>query len=84
MSHTYYVSIMMVYVPLTVYSLYIHAYLKIDDKEQIFLLLCSLFTNAVNFSDEDINFPLFSYLLTKLQQLESKMLSKATPIQCLK
>ena len=42
----------------------------------IFAMLISpiFFTDAVEVSDDDINSPLVSYLLAKLQQLESKIM----------
>jgi len=49
-----------------------------------FLILLNaffLFTDAVKVSDEDVYSPLVSYLLTKLQQLESKMMAKSIPKQ---
>ena len=39
------------------------------------LLLIGIFlTDAVEVTDEDINFPLFSYLLAKVQRLEAKQM----------
>ena len=45
----------------------------------IFFLLISpiiFLTDAVEITDEDINSPLASYLLVKLQQLESKIMAR--------
>ena len=46
--------------------------------KNFFLMLLSiiLLTNAVEFTDEDINSPLVSYLLAKVQRLEAKMMAK--------
>ena len=46
--------------------------------EYFLLILFSaiLFTSAVEVTDEDINSPLVSYLLTKVQRLEAKMMTK--------
>ena len=40
------------------------------------LLLFTLLTEAVEVTDEDINSPLVSYLLAKVQRLEAKMMAK--------
>ena len=40
----------------------------------IFVFAVIFFTNAVEVTDEDINSPLVSYLLAKLQQLESNIM----------
>ena len=48
-------------------------------KVQIFILslfIAIFLTDAVEVTDEDINSPLVSYLLAKVQQLEAKMMAK--------
>ena len=35
-----------------------------------------LFTDATMFSNDDVDYPLVSYLLAKVQQLESKMMAR--------
>jgi len=50
-----------------------------NDVRSVFIFLTALFiflTNAVEVTDEDIDSPLVSYLLAKLQQLESKIMVK--------
>ena len=42
----------------------------------LILFLVILFTDAVEVTDEDINSPLVSYLLAKVQRLEAKMMAK--------
>ena len=42
----------------------------------LYVLSVILLTNAVEVTDEDINSPLVSYLLAKVQQLEAKMIAK--------
>ena len=42
----------------------------------LYVLSVMLLTNAVEVTDEDINSPLVSYLLAKVQRLEAKMMAK--------
>ena len=42
----------------------------------LILFFVILFTDAVEFNDEDINSPLVSYLFAKVQRLEAKMMAK--------
>ena len=42
----------------------------------LMLFSAILFTDAVEVTDEDINSPLVSYLLAKVQRLEAKMMAK--------
>ena len=46
------------------------------------ILFCVIFlADAVEISDEDIDSPLVSYLLAKVQRLESKMMSKEISVR---
>ena len=40
----------------------------------VIVWICFIFTDAVELTDEDGNSPLVTYLLARLQQLESKMM----------
>ena len=42
----------------------------------LLIIVCASFTNAAEATDEDINSPLVSYLLAKVQRLEAKMMAK--------
>ena len=48
----------------------------------LLLFMAIFYTDAAELTDEDINSPLLSYLLAKLQRLESKMMVR--PNTCAK
>ena len=51
-------------------------------KMLLLIFFCVIFaTNAADVTDEDVNSPLVSYLLAKVQRLEAKMISKENSVR---